>query len=353
MAPPVASTASNSVAPVDTAEETADDDPAEAATPWLRLLFGRLRAVPSWLVSLVVHLIAMLTLALITLPSILEAERELLVVSTVADAPVLETLDQVTLENLDETPTETFDAPAAMTLESSALDDAAAGIDGDGSYVHADVDAIDVGEMGELFGDNGKGMASVAGPGGSAEFFGVKSGGRRFVFIVDSSNSMNGLKFKDAKEELVYAVRRLDKSQMFYVIFFDRDALRMFSGPGKEPEPRPVFATIENLRKLEAWLPTVELDGRTDPYDAVKFALDLRPDAIFILSDGQFTDRGKTEQFLAANNLIQEPGEARRPKVVINTIAFYSQTGEVAMKRIAEAYKGTYRFVAPPRGKKK
>jgi hypothetical protein len=300
-----------------------------------------------------VHLIAMLTLALITLPSILEAERELLVVSTVADAPVLETLDQVTLEKLDETPTETFDAPMAMTLESSALDDAAAGIDGDGSYVHADVDAIDVGEMGELFGDSGKGMASVAGPGGSAEFFGVKSGGRRFVFIVDSSNSMKGRKFEDAKEELVYAVRRLDKSQMFYVIFFDQDALRMFSAKGKEPEPRPVFATIENIRKLEAWLPTVELQLRTDPYDAVKFAHDLRPDAIFILSDGQFTDRGKTERFLAENNLIDEPGEGRRPKVVINTIAFYSQTGEVAMKRIAEAYKGTYRFVAPPGGKKK
>jgi hypothetical protein len=364
VAPPLAP-ASEAPAPVATralatASEvsTGDSSPLDEAPVvrgWLlRLLCGRLRAVPSWLVSLVVHLIAFIVLALLTLPTIIQAERELLVISTTPNAPVLESLDLMKLEpQLEDVQTETFDAPAAITLESTALDDAAAGFDGPGSYVNTDVDAIDVGELGELFGENGHAMASVAGTGRSAEFFGVKSGGRRFVFIVDSSNSMRGRKFEDAKQELVYAVRRLDKSQMFYVIFFDQDAARMFSGNGQDPEPRPVFATMENIRKLEAWLPTVKLELRTDPYDAVKFAHDLRPDAIFILSDGQFTDRGKTERFLADHNIIDDPALGRRPKVVINTIAFYSQQGEVTMKQIAEAYQGTYRFVPPPARMKK
>jgi hypothetical protein len=133
------------------------------------------------------------------------------------------------------------------------------------------------------------------------------------------------------------------------VIFFDIDALRMFTTDNKEPENRPVPATAANIRKLEQWLPTVENERRTDPYDAVKFALEMLPDAIFILSDGQFTDGGRTVRYLAEKNIIDDPAEGYRPKVVIHTIGFYSKDGEVTLKGIAEAYKGTYRFVAPRR----
>ncbi len=265
----------------------------------------------------------------------------------------METLDDVVITPpLEEVQHVAVDAPAgALDDLANMTNDASLG-DGAGAYVQNDVDALHVGELSEVFGSSGVGLKTIGGGQGSAEFFGVKAGGRRFVFIVDSSNSMRGQKFTDAKEELMYAVRRLDKSQAFYVIFFDQDALRMFASANEEPASRPVPATITNIRKLETWMKTVENERRTDPYDAVKVALEMRPDAIFILSDGQFTDRGRTVDYLARENILDDAAYGKKPRVVVHTIGFYSKDGEVTLEAIAKAYNGTYRFVAPPQRKR-
>jgi len=186
-----------------------------------------------------------------------------------------------------------------------------------------------------------------------AMFYGVKARGNRFVFIVDSSNSMRGNKFVEAKRELIYAIRRLGKDQHFYVIFFDANAERMVLDPDpnfpSEPAPAPVPATGENMLKVERWIGTVKNELKTNPYDAVKFAMGLSPDAIFLLTDGQFTDRGKTERYLASENYFKDDLGRRQVKVVFNTIGFYSRDGEEVLKEIAKKYKGTYQFVAPPK----
>jgi hypothetical protein len=305
--------------------------------------------VPSWLVSLVIHLLFFIALGLLTLPELLDTAPTTLT-AALAEEIAIDTLQEIAiappLENSQE---HVFQAPAGEMSDLANMTDEAAVGDGSGSYIAADVDAVEIGELDEAFGGRGQGLKTVGGMGGGAEFFGVKAGGKRFVFVVDSSNSMRGEKFEDAKEELVYAIRRLDKKQMFYVIFFDQDALRMFTAEGTngEPEPRPVFATTQNINKLEKWLKDVDLEGRTNPYDAMKFAVELLPDAIYLLSDGQFTDRGRTEDYLRANNILDDPAEGYRPKVVIHTIGFYSKEGEVTLQAIAKAYQGTYRFVAP------
>jgi hypothetical protein len=201
-------------------------------------------------------------------------------------------------------------------------------------------------QIGELFGGEGKGMSSGKGVAGGAEFFGVKASGVKFVFIVDSSNSMRGGKFDAARAELSYAVRKLSKNQLFYVIFFDQDAYRMFSL--KNPEPRALPATPANIQRLDKWLPTVENELRTDPYEAVKFAMEMLPDAIYILSDGKFTDKGRTEQYLKKANAIDYPLDGMKAKVTIHTIAFWDKAGEATLKAIAEGSGGTYRFVPKP-----
>ena len=69
-------------------------------------------------------------------------------------------------------------------------------------------------------------------------------------------------------------------------------------------------------------------------------ALKLNPDTIWLLSDGQFSER--VVQDIRLNN----PGK----KVAINTIAFHDQFGERLLQQIAQENNGEYRYVPPPPG---
>ena len=72
-------------------------------------------------------------------------------------------------------------------------------------------------------------MANVGIDTGGAEFFGVKSTGSRFVFVVDGSNSMGrGTKWDDCKREMMASVNKLSPKQFFYVYLFARNSYRMF-----------------------------------------------------------------------------------------------------------------------------
>ena len=330
-------------------DDAKDEEPAadEQKPPFS---FNRLvGAVPGWMVSLVVHLALVLMLALFTIAPHVERMGTLIEASAATDeAPLMEMLE-ITPQKL-ETP-ETI----STNISSSDMTMVNVGEVGVAAATALDAGDLEVSagtEIGEIFTSSGGGMMASSDGVSGAQFFGVKATGNKFVFIVDSSNSMKSGKFDAAKEELTYAIRRLSKDQFFYVIFFDHDAARMTFAPNKEPEQFSVPATNENIGKFEKWMATVELELRTDPYDAVKYAMEMRPDAIYILSDGKFTDRGQTEKYLKAENIIDDPITGRIPIVVVHTVAFWQNDGEATMKAIADAYKGTYRFVPPPKGAK-
>jgi hypothetical protein len=193
-----------------------------------------------------------------------------------------------------------------------------------------------------------------------AQFFGIQATGDRFVFIVDSSTSMT-MKFANAKQELEEAVRRLNPEQMFHVVFFDRRAKRMHLGRWDDsglrfqlnalPEPELVPATEENINAMVYWMNTIQLDNYTNPFEAVMFAVQqLKPDAIFLLSDGELRDGGATELFLARENLERRSETELVPRIIVHCVGFYSRMGEVTLQRIASTHGGTYRFVEPPAG---
>jgi hypothetical protein len=165
------------------------------------------------------------------------------------------------------------------------------------------------------------------------------------VFVVDSSMSMRAGKFEVACQELYDSVSRLSEEQMFYVIFFDWDACRMFDP--EHPEPRMVRATPGNIQRLQTWMSSVELEFRTNPFDAMEFAMGLMPDAIYVLTDGEFTDRGRTVSWLKNVNLVEDEVDGIRPIVTIHTIGFYAEDNGT-LKNMADTYGGTYRFVPPP-----
>jgi hypothetical protein len=74
----------------------------------------------------------------------------------------------------------------------------------------------------------------------------------------------------------------LQSPQRFEVIFYNDCATPMPGGP----IPRP--ADQKSKDQLTAWLRLIDPDGGTDPRTAMGLALALRPDAVFLLSDGEF-----------------------------------------------------------------
>jgi hypothetical protein len=360
--PPVRRQAGPVPPPVDTtapAEESSGEAAANAPEPSRRSRLGAIvRGTPSWLVSAVFHLALILLLAIATVSLPEDSLRQVLVAAASDEAEPLSIQEPI----VEIEPTE-MTAVAMQPLAADAgmadLGDPSASLPSNLGEIAAANMAPVAGEIGALFGDEGQGFARNDTGLGAAEFFGVKAGGRKFVFVVDSSRSMQNGKFDAALEELMYAVSKLSKDQYFYVIFFDWNAERMQfpvdpSHPAvlkEEPEPRAVPATRENIRNLEAWMDTIELELKTDPYEAMKFAVEMLPDAIYLLTDGVF--QGRTESYLAASNIIADSLDGPKPKVVIHTIGFWSDGGQPVLKRIADKYSGTYRFVPPPVKKKK
>ena len=92
---------------------------------------------------------------------------------------------------------------------------------------------------------------------------------------------------------------------------------------------------------------SVELELRTDPYDAMEFAMKLMPDAIYVLSDGAFTDKGRMVNWLKKVNLVEDDLDGTKPVVTIHTIGFYTEDNGT-LEQMAETYGGTYRFMPRP-----
>src|SRR5581483_10095452 len=139
------------------------------------------------------------------------------------------------------------------------------------------------------------------------------------VFVVDISGSMNeDGRFRRCKAELRRSIQALAGTQKYYVVFFSDGALPMNS---KELLPAITMNTSATIR----WMNSLQPDGNTNPLPALEIALDLKPDAIFLLSDGQFDPV-----------IMQYLGQQGTGKMIpIHTIAFVSRIGEPVMQAIS------------------
>lgn len=168
--------------------------------------------------------------------------------------------------------------------------------------------------------------------GGSAEFFEIKGKGKRFVYIVDCSPSMAGAPFEKARAELQRSIERLNSGQSFFVIFFDSNEYPQFYPRAAKGLIR---ASAENKHRSQAWISGFgTLAGGTDPRAALMRALSLRPDAIYLLSDGEF-DWDVADEVRAQN----------RKHIAIHTVSFITRDAEPLLKQIADENRGTYRYV--------
>jgi outer membrane protein assembly factor BamD (BamD/ComL family) len=203
--------------------------------------------------------------------------------------------------------------------------------------IGAIVDAADGSAAG-----GGKSGGGQGGPSGS--FFGINAYGHEFVYVLDMSGSMRGRRYQRATAELIRSVDELSDDQNFYVLLFDDKAVQMFGR--KSVFPSAIPATNDNKEKLAHWLGEAFNGGGTDPRDALRVALKMKPSAIFILSDGKFN--GQEQQPLASmtngNADAFSIVAACREKIPIHAIAFENKQSCENMKRLSEMTNGKYRF---------
>ena len=208
------------------------------------------------------------------------------------------------------------------------------GASGPSSPTDLEIEAgsLDGGEAAIAEGNWASLSAGEGGAGGKgASFFGLEARGGKFVYVVDRSSSMRGSRLEATKAELIRSVHSLKRTMEFFIIFYDST---------HEPMPAAglVKATGPNKGRYLSWVEAMGCRGGTDPQQAMLMALSLEPDAIWLLSDGEF-DVQACDVIRAAN-----PGA----RIQIHTIAFHSASGQRVLQRIAEENRGRYRFVRPP-----
>ncbi len=169
-------------------------------------------------------------------------------------------------------------------------------------------------------------------------FFGIRARGQFFVYVVDCSGSMlDDDRLTRATIEVRRSVLSLVEPQKFEVIFYNEDSMPMPGGP------RARTADLQAKSQLISWLRVIEPDGGTDPRLALKQAISLKPDAVFLLSDGEFPE-GTVDQVAKLNT----------HKIPIHCIDLAGGLAGDHLKKIAAASGGRYASrpgslqVAPP-----
>jgi hypothetical protein len=177
------------------------------------------------------------------------------------------------------------------------------------------------------------------GDGKGASFFGTGAVGTRFVFVVDCSGSMGDeYRWIMARRELKEAIMGLTEEQQFFVFLYN-DTSFSFT----KRKPKLISATKQNKEKIFKWLDSQSPIGDTRPWRAMKSSLGLKPNAVFLLSDGELKD--DTVQLLREENVERVKNNEKIGKIPIHTISLGSGFGSDTMRAISDQNDGTFTHV--------
>ena len=130
----------------------------------------------------------------------------------------------------------------------------------------------------------GAGPGAGGGIGQEVGFGELKGKGKRFVYVLDRSESMrwpNDRPIRCALRQAEESIRSLDPAKgalRFGLVIYNHEA--QICG-----NKRLMEVTPQNKEGLIRFLQTVQADGGTDPLTALEKAIGLKPDVIFFLTD--------------------------------------------------------------------
>ncbi len=124
---------------------------------------------------------------------------------------------------------------------------------------------------------------------GATSLFGAKDAGRKFVYVIDRSWSMEGdainvVPLSMAKSELTASIQRLEATQQFQIIFYNEEPFVLINDNGRFDY---FFGTDAQRLDAVRQLRSVQPSGGTNHTPALQKALDLAPDVVFFLTDGE------------------------------------------------------------------
>jgi len=151
------------------------------------------------------------------------------------------------------------------------------------------------------------------------------------VYVVDRSGSLS--EHADfVKNELAKAVNKLNSTQRVNVFYFS-------DGPIESLDEGLVPATEDNKQKVFRKLGELEFRGKTEPLEAMKRALALDTELMYLFTDGGF-DEALVDEILRVNNARAKPAR-------INVLFFpvHGDEPDAALKRLVEQSKGRLKMV--------
>jgi von Willebrand factor type A domain len=177
------------------------------------------------------------------------------------------------------------------------------------------------------------GNATTPRPGTS--FFHVPAQGRTFVYLIDRSSSM-GLHgaLATACRQLLASLEQLPLTAQFQVIVYNRSAEPLLTS-----QPGLMAASPENVQQVGRQLALLAAEGGTDHLPALRRALALHPDVLFLLTDA---DDLTAEHLRVAAQL--NPGR----HTIIHTIELNTlnrDRSDLPMHLLARDHGGTYQAV--------
>jgi hypothetical protein len=196
--------------------------------------------------------------------------------------------------------------------------------------------------------DTARQIKSEAARTAATAFFGQPAEGRRFAFILDMSLSMTGPRWAACLRELTTGLEALSGRGEFFLV--------LFSNTLAEP-PNQIdwmLADPQVIAGALSWAAAVVPAGGTFPWPAFErvFTLSGRPDAIYFLTDGEFTDCTAADVARLNNNGGSKLGSFARAffgrgnqapaPAVINTIALDDSGAAAALRKIAQDSGGAY-----------
>jgi hypothetical protein len=196
---------------------------------------------------------------------------------------------------------------------------------------------------------------------------------RGVVYVIDASGPMVS-SLPEVVREVVRSISRLGPSQRFGVVVFRKRVRgapaeagltapaaddQAGSAPVEDPPgddrsfewftPSLVRATPEAKERVARWLSGVRPGGRSTPLDGLRAAIELGPDAIFLLSRGIERSGGGVWDLGLARTMAEldrlnprDPETGRRP-IVIKTIQFLDEDPTGIMQAIGRAHGGAGR----------
>jgi len=212
-----------------------------------------------------------------------------------------------------ELPSELSSGTEALDSAEPEMADLTTAADLSGSLAIANPLAGDAGSLSGIVGGTGDqqgplGAAHGTGPPGatgrpvSTGLFGLRGEGADFVYVFDRSDSMNSVfsyasegktvfsitPLDAAKAELLKSLGDLKEDNRFHILFYNHDT--WLFDTGKEQHKELVLATPDMKRLATQFVSTVYGNGRTKHVPALETAIKMRPEVIFLLTDGEEKD---------------------------------------------------------------